>query len=177
MKFHPSSSKKFTYPEKILAFLFFFVLETMSLSDLFTYTVGDAILFTLALFLCFALLCISVHNLVILSDLECDYINAASCCEKLNYLIPIELSLHFLLTIIMLYNYHFMLLIFQGIPFLYLLNQFLKVPPGASGYYDPTQIHIRSYIKLFIRHAMIKLGFFIVFFFVYLYSLIYSLIA
>ena len=69
----------------------------------------------------------------------------------------------------MVYNYHFFLLLLQLGPFLYLVNRFLRVPPGASGYYDPTQIHNRSYIKVFIREAMVKLGFFIVFFFVYLY--------
>lgn len=143
----------------------------------FIYTAGDAVLFTIALSDCFALLCISVHNLVILSDLECDYINAASCCEKLNYLVPIELVLHGILTLGMFYNWHVFLLLLQLGPFLYLFNKFLRVPPGSSGQYDPTQIHNRSYIKVFIREAMVKLGFFIVFFFIYLYSLIYSLIA
>lgn len=138
---------------------------------------GDGTLFFLTLIECMGLLGISIFNLITLSDLECDYINAANCCGKLNKLVLPELILHGIMTVMMLYNWHTMLFILLLLPLLYLLNRFLSIPPGNIGYYDPTQIHNRTFLKLSIRETMVKLFFYVGFFFVSMYSLVYSLIT
>jgi len=138
---------------------------------------GDGTLFLISLLDCTSLLGLSVYILITLSDLECDYINAANCCIKLNRLVLPELILHGLITIAMLYNWHTILFIILLLPFMYLFNRFLSIPPGNIGLYDPTEIHNRSILKQNLREAMIKLFFYLAFFFVCLYSLIFSLIA
>jgi len=140
-------------------------------------TSGDSSLFIFALVDCVALIGISVFNLINLSDLECDYINAANCCAKLNKIVLPELIFHGVVTLGMLYNWHAILFLLLLLPFLYLLNRFVSVPVGNIGYYDPTQIHNRTFLKLSIRETMVKLFFYIGFFFVSMYSLVYSLIT
>uniref|UniRef100_A0A8C2F4J1 Uncharacterized protein n=1 Tax=Cyprinus carpio TaxID=7962 RepID=A0A8C2F4J1_CYPCA len=44
----------------------------------------EAAVFILSLVDCCALIFLSVYFIITLSDLECDYINARSCCSKLN---------------------------------------------------------------------------------------------
>ena len=72
---------------------------------------GDSTLFFFALADCVVLIGISVFNLINLSDLECDYINAANCCAKLNKLVLPELIFHGIVTLAMLYNWHTILFI------------------------------------------------------------------
>uniref|UniRef100_A0A672K7S2 Uncharacterized protein n=1 Tax=Sinocyclocheilus grahami TaxID=75366 RepID=A0A672K7S2_SINGR len=44
----------------------------------------EAAVFISSLVDCCALIFLSVYFIITLSDLECDYINARSCCSKLN---------------------------------------------------------------------------------------------
>nr|XP_042114667.1 protein cornichon homolog 4 isoform X1 [Peromyscus maniculatus bairdii] len=44
----------------------------------------EAVVFLFSLLDCCALIFLSVYFIITLSDLECDYINARSCCSKLN---------------------------------------------------------------------------------------------
>ncbi|XP_077138301.1 protein cornichon homolog 4-like [Ranitomeya variabilis] len=44
----------------------------------------EAALFIFSLIDCCALIFLAVYFIITLSDLECDYINARSCCSKLN---------------------------------------------------------------------------------------------
>lgn len=68
------------------AFFVFSLLDTGSLLFLSVYIVSGA-LFALILFM---LMLFAVHPLQIitLSDLECDYLNASQCCGKLNRVRP-----------------------------------------------------------------------------------------
>uniref|UniRef100_A0ABI7WH89 Secreted protein n=1 Tax=Felis catus TaxID=9685 RepID=A0ABI7WH89_FELCA len=47
----------------------------------------EAVVFVFSLLDCCALIFLSVYFIITLSDLECDYINARSCCSKLNKLL------------------------------------------------------------------------------------------
>ncbi|XP_018412015.1 PREDICTED: protein cornichon homolog 4 isoform X2 [Nanorana parkeri] len=66
----------------------------------------EAALFIFSLIDCCALIFLSVYFIITLSDLECDYINARSCCSKLNKWIVPELIAHTLVTVLMLVSLH-----------------------------------------------------------------------
>jgi len=52
---------------------------------------------------------------------------------------------------------------------IWLFYEYLGVPSGNMGVYDPTEIHNRSQLKTYTRDCMIHLGYCLVFFFIYLY--------
>lgn len=58
----------------------------------------------------------------------------------------------------------------------WLVYEYVSVPKGNMGVYDPTEIHNRGQLKKHMRDCMIFLGYYLVFFFVYLYCLIISLL-
>eukprot|EP00069_Balaena_mysticetus_P021059 bmy_13232T0 len=112
----------------------------------------EAVVFVFSLLDCCALIFLSVYFIITLSDLECDYINARSCCSKLNKWVIPELVGHTVVTV------------------------FIMVPSGNMGVFDPTEIHNRGQLKSHMKEAMIKLGFHLLCFFMYLYSMILALI-
>ncbi|KAK2903467.1 hypothetical protein QQF64_009436 [Cirrhinus molitorella] len=136
----------------------------------------EAAVFILSLVDCCALIFLSVYFIITLSDLECDYINARSCCSKLNKWVIPEMIAQALATVLMLVSMHW---------FVFLLNlpvaswdvyRYVKVPMGNMGVYDPTEIHNRGQLKSHMKESMIKLGFHLLCFFIYLYSMILALI-
>ncbi|XP_048968444.1 protein cornichon homolog 4 isoform X2 [Canis lupus baileyi] len=73
----------------------------------------EAVVFVFSLLDCCALIFLSVYFIITLSDLECDYINARSCCSKLNKWVIPELIGHTVITVLMLVSLHW---------FIFLLN-------------------------------------------------------
>ncbi|XP_077933959.1 protein cornichon homolog 4 isoform X3 [Halichoerus grypus] len=73
----------------------------------------EAVVFVFSLLDCCALIFLSVYFIITLSDLECDYINARSCCSKLNKWVIPELIGHTIVTVLMLVSLHW---------FIFLLN-------------------------------------------------------
>ncbi|KAL3874084.1 hypothetical protein ACJMK2_037147 [Sinanodonta woodiana] len=136
----------------------------------------DGPLFTFALLDEGALLCLVVYFIVTLSDLECDYLNATSCCDKLNYWIIPELVAQVILTSLLLVTGHVFLFIFYAACTGWLVYSFAMKPSGNIGLYDPTEIHNKMKLKVHMKENLIKMGFHLVFFFIYLYMLIYSLL-
>jgi hypothetical protein len=53
---------------------------------------SDGILFLMSLLDCGVLLGLNVWFLILLSDLECDYINASTACRKLNKFVMVRFS-------------------------------------------------------------------------------------
>uniref|UniRef100_A0A2K5I9X2 Cornichon family AMPA receptor auxiliary protein 4 n=1 Tax=Colobus angolensis palliatus TaxID=336983 RepID=A0A2K5I9X2_COLAP len=132
----------------------------------------EAVVFVFSLLDCCALIFLSVYFIITLSDLECDYINARSCCSKLNKV------RHFFAHFLALKTIHWLI-------FKYDVNKknigknkvgYIMVPSGNMGVFDPTEIHNRGQLKSHMKEAMIKLGFHLLCFFMYLYSMILALI-
>ncbi|XP_036746421.1 protein cornichon homolog 4 isoform X4 [Manis pentadactyla] len=86
----------------------------------------EAVVFVFSLLDCCALIFLSVYFIITLSDLECDYINARSCCSKLNKWIIPELIGHTIVTVLMLISLHW---------FIFLLN----LPVATWNIYRNTQ--------------------------------------
>ncbi|XP_032946840.1 protein cornichon homolog 4-like [Rhinolophus ferrumequinum] len=66
-------------------------------------------MFTFSLLHRCLLIFLSVNFIIILSVLECDYINARSCCWKLNKWVIPELIGHTTVTVFMLVSLHWFL--------------------------------------------------------------------
>lgn len=129
-------------------------------------------------------------QVIILSDLECDYLNAQTCCSKLNFWVTPKLGSHAFLAFILLIHRKFCLFIllskkkkifehflieYWGLFLLnvpgvaWLIYEKVKIPSGNLGVYDPAEIHNRGMIRKHLRDCMIYLGFYLLIFFVYLY--------
>lgn len=119
----------------------------------FTLIDTGAVLFLLIYFVSFAIfpfsrpdskLIVEMSNfqVLILSDLECDYINAQQCCSKLNFWSIPKVSAHVLVTLILLVSGHWVLFL-VNIPFVgYLLYEYKTIPRGNIGIFDPCEIHV-----------------------------------
>lgn len=111
-----------------------------------------------------------IHLQVItLSDLECDYLNAQECCTKLNAWVLPKLIAHSFLSFILILNGQWWLIIFNFPLISWMLYEFFKVPKGNLGVYDPTEIHNRGQLKKHMRDCMINLCYHLILFFIYLY--------
>lgn len=124
-----------------------------------------------------ALLFLTVYFIINLSDLECDYINATTCCRRLNVWILPEMVAHGVITVLLLFHFQWLFFLLNAPLLGWLIYRFVNKPAGNVGLYDPAEIHNRHELKLFLKEAMIKLGFHLVFFFLYLYSMIVALLA
>ena len=126
-------------------------------------------------------------QVLILSDLECDYINAQQCCSKLNFWSIPKVAAHVLVTFLLLITGHFWLFL-VNVPFVgYLIYEYYTIPRGNMGIFDPAEIHVsllvtlirkfnrnyfqnRGQIKKHMSSCMIFLGFYLLIFFIYLYK-------
>ncbi|XP_036058552.1 protein cornichon homolog 4 isoform X1 [Onychomys torridus] len=136
----------------------------------------EAVVFLFSLLDCCALIFLSVYFIITLSDLECDYINARSCCSKLNKWVTPELIGHTTVTVLMLVSLHWFIFLLNLPVATWNIYRFIMVPSGNMGVFDPTEIHNRGQLKSHMKEAMIKLGFYLLCFFMYLYSMILALI-
>lgn len=132
-------------------------------------------------------------QVITLSDLECDYLNAQQCCSKLNmvyfcfhirftkydriysislfllqWVVP-KMIAHTILTFLLLIHGQVILTLVNLPMTAWLLYEFFGVPSGNMGVYDPTEIHNRGQLKRHTRDCMVYLGYYLVFFFIYLY--------
>ncbi|XP_005106828.1 protein cornichon homolog 4 [Aplysia californica] len=136
----------------------------------------DGMLFIFALLDEGALLFLAVYFVITLSDLECDYLNARACCDKLNYWVVMELISHNVLSLLLLLSGHWILFLMYAPIGAWLTFKFVTKPSGNIGMFDPTEIHNQKHLKQYMRESLVRLGFHLVFFFVFLYWMIYSLV-
>ncbi|KAI1240537.1 hypothetical protein IHE44_0008961 [Lamprotornis superbus] len=111
-----------------------------------------------------------MESIITLSDLECDYINARSCCSKLNKWVVPEVIGHAVVTVLMLISLHWFIFLLNLPVATWNIYRYIMVPSGNMGVFDPTEIHNRGQLKSHMKEAMIKLGFHLLCFFMYLYS-------
>ncbi|KAK4824732.1 hypothetical protein QYF61_018120 [Mycteria americana] len=149
----------------------------------------ESVVFIFSLIDCCALIFLSVYfvsfssgaggrpgRIITLSDLECDYINARSCCSKLNKWVVPEVIGHAVVTVLMLISLHWFIFLLNLPVATWNIYRYIMVPSGNMGVFDPTEIHNRGQLKSHMKEAMIKLGFHLLCFFMYLYSMILALI-
>jgi len=136
----------------------------------------DGLLFIFSILDEGALLFLAVYFVITLSDLECDYLNARGCCDKLNYWVVMELISHNVLSVILLLGGHWLLFLCYAPIGCWLTFKYFTKPKGNMGLFDPTEIHNQKHLKQYMRESLVRLGFHLVFFFIFLYWMIYSLV-
>lgn len=109
------------------------------------------------------------EQIIILSDVESDYLNAQQCCSKLNIWVKPKLASHGFLVVLFLLTGHYWLCLFN-LPMLgWSCYELYTLPPGNMGIYDPTEIHNRGMVRKHLRDGILYCAFFLIFFFIYLY--------
>lgn len=137
---------------------------------------GETLLFFLVLVDNGAILFLLVYYIITLSDLECDYLNAQECCDKLNYWLLPKYIAHSFITFLLLLHGNIYLFLLNLPLFIYLSFEYLTIPQGNLGAYDPAEIHNRGQLKKHLRDVMIYIGYYLIFFFIYLYCFILALL-
>ncbi|XP_023934180.1 protein cornichon homolog 4 [Bicyclus anynana] len=137
---------------------------------------AETLLFALALIDCGAILFLLIYYIITLSDLECDYLNAQECCEKLNYWLLPKYIAHSFITFLLLFHGQILLFMLNLPMFIWTTFEYFTVPRGNLGAYDPTEINNRGQLKKHLRDVMIYIGYYLIFFFIYLYSFILALL-
>ncbi|XP_021361386.1 protein cornichon homolog 4-like isoform X1 [Mizuhopecten yessoensis] len=137
----------------------------------------DSLLFIFSVIDEGALLFLVVYFVITLSDLECDYLNATSCCSKLNKWVLPELIAQSVLAFFLLVTGHWILFLMYTPVTAWMVYKYVTKPSGNIGLYDPTEIHNRHQLKTYLKENLIKLGSHLIFFFVFLYWMIISLLT
>ncbi|XP_013172500.1 PREDICTED: protein cornichon homolog 4 [Papilio xuthus] len=137
---------------------------------------GETLLFSLSLVDCGAILFLLVYFIITLSDLECDYLNAQECCDKLNYWLLPKYIGHSFITFLLLLHGQVILFLLNLPMFIWLSFEYFTIPQGNLGAYDPAEIHNRGQLKKHMKDVMIYTGYYLIFFFIYLYCFILALL-
>ncbi|XP_072947587.1 protein cornichon homolog 4 [Epargyreus clarus] len=137
---------------------------------------AETLLFALSLIDTGAILFLLIYYIIILSDLECDYLNAQECCDKLNYWLLPKYIAHSFLSFLFLLHGQVALFVLNLPMFIWLSFEYFTVPQGNLGAFDPAEIHNRGQLKKHLRDIVIYLVYYMVFFFIYLYSFIVALL-
>lgn len=136
----------------------------------------DGLLFILSVIDEGALLFLVVYFVITLSDLECDYLNATTCCTRLNRFVLPEIIAQLALAVLLLITGHWILFLMYIPCTAWIVYLFVTKPTGNIGLYDPAEIHNRHQLKAYMRDNMIKMAVHLIFFFIFLYWMIYSLL-
>lgn len=137
---------------------------------------AETLLFSIALIDSGAILFLLVYYIITLSDLECDYLNAQECCEKLNYWLLPKYFAHSLITVLLLLHGQIILFLLNLPMLIWLTFEYFTIPQGNLGAYDPAEIHNRGQLKKHLRTVMIYIVYYLIFFFIYLYCFILALL-
>ena len=112
---------------------------------------SDVVVFLISIALDIISLFITVYFIVTLSDLECDYINARSCCEKLNKFVIPELIIKLIPSVIFLFTGHWIVLLLNLPLIVWYAYKFYKKPLAHVSYFDPAEIHNRGELKIHVN--------------------------
>jgi len=126
---------------------------------------------------CAALLFMALFYVVNLSDLECDYVNASSCCHKISKVVYPEVVAASLITVVLLLTGHYGSLAVNLPMVAWLIYRIVNKPPGNISFYDPAEIHNRQQLKGYVQESIVKLCYHMLCFFFYLYIMILALVG
>lgn len=137
---------------------------------------SETLLFAISLTACLSILFLLIYFVITLTDLECDYLNAQECCDKLNYWMLPKFIVHSFTTFILLYHFRLWLFLCNLPMFIWLTFHYLTIPTGDLGAYDPIEILNSRQLRRHMRNVLIKLAYYFVMFFMYLYCFILAIL-
>lgn len=137
---------------------------------------SETLVFAISLIACLAILFILIYFVITLTDLECDYLNAQECCDKLNFWTRPKFILQALTAVILLYHCRVFLFLCNLPMFVWLTFRYFTVPSGNLGMYDPVEIHNGRHLRAHMRDVLVKLVYYFLLFFMYLFGFILSIV-
>ncbi|KAK3923121.1 Protein cornichon-like protein 4 [Frankliniella fusca] len=137
---------------------------------------SDPLLYAMCMVETGAALFLLVYFIITLSDLECDYLNAQQCCSTLNMYVVPKMVAHLTMTALLILHWHWVLFLTALPTAVWIVYEYIKVPAGNPGVFDPTEIHNRGQLKRHMRDSLIHLGYNLLAFFMYLYCMIIALL-
>ncbi|KAJ6645905.1 Protein cornichon like 4 [Pseudolycoriella hygida] len=138
--------------------------------------IPDLLFFVVILILTGFLLFLLVYFVILLTDVESDYLNAQQCCNTLNFWVIPKVTMHTFVAILQLITGHWWLLLCNLPGVVWQIQEIYKMPRGNMGIYDPTEIHNRGMVKVHLRNCLIFLAFYLIMFFVYMYCMIQEML-
>ncbi|XP_050537977.1 protein cornichon homolog 4 [Daktulosphaira vitifoliae] len=136
----------------------------------------DIIIYAFSMLITGALLFLMVYSIITLSDLECDYLNAQECCSRLNFWVIPKIVAEVLLVLGFLSDFNWWLVLVNLPPVGWLIHEYITVPRGNTGLFDPTEIHHRGQMRTHMRNFVIFTGWYLITFFFYLYFMILTVL-
>ncbi|XP_064403486.1 protein cornichon homolog 4-like [Halichondria panicea] len=137
---------------------------------------SDILLFMVCMIDGLILMILSVYIIILLSDLECDFLNTKQGCKKLNQWVLPEMVATSVIPVLYLLLWHWFLFLLVA-PFAgYLAHRYVTLRPGSMGVYDPTEIRNRGMLARFQKEALFKIGYHVVVFVISLYGFFMALI-
>lgn len=136
----------------------------------------DVLVFLLCLLDGLLMLILSVYLIILLSDLDCDFINTKQGCKRLNQWVLPELVGTGVVPVLLFLSWHWFMFIILCPMTIYLVHRYVTLPVGSMGVYDPTEIRNRGMLTKFQKESFIKIAYHLVTFFISLYGFIVALI-
>lgn len=137
---------------------------------------SETLLFAISLVACLIILFLLIYFVITLSDLECDYLNAQECCDKLNYWTIPKYMVHTFTTFFLLYHSQLWLFLCNLPMCVWLTYLQCTIPSGNLGAYDPAEIHNSRQLKKHMKNVVINLVYYFILFFMYLYCFILAIL-
>jgi len=138
---------------------------------------GLTVAFIIAMMESLSLLFLSVFYIVTLSDLDANFINAMSCCDRLNKVVIPEVTALSLVTILYLCFGCYGMLALSLPMTLFLIYRIVRKPLNHISYYDPGEILNRNQLTGYLHEAVVKLVYHLISFFMVLFCTVNHLIG
>ncbi|XP_065200748.1 protein cornichon homolog 4-like [Planococcus citri] len=108
------------------------------------------------------LLLLEIYLVLLLSDLECDYLNPQECCLRLNACVTPRLGAQFLLISLLFISGHWWLSL-SNIPLLiWFIYEKMTVPKNNSGVYDLLEIYSRNGVQKHMLKSLLNISWLLV---------------
>ncbi|CAD6998809.1 protein cornichon homolog 4 [Ceratitis capitata] len=132
--------------------------------------------FSITLLIYGGILLLLIYYILLLADLESDYLNAQECCSRLNFWVIPKFGVQAFICILMVIDGHWIMMLVNLPMAIWLGYELRRQPKDSLGVYDPVDIHSRGLLKTHLRNCMIYLAYYFTMFFVGLYCLIIALL-
>lgn len=136
----------------------------------------EILIYAFSMLMTGALLFLMVYSIITLSDLECDYLNAQECCNRLNFWVRPKIVAQTIIVVGFLTDSNLWMALVNIPAAAWVIYEFVTIPRGNTGLFDPTEIHHRGQLKKHMRNFVIFTGWYLITFFFYLYFMILAIL-
>ncbi|XP_019864253.1 PREDICTED: uncharacterized protein LOC100638501 [Amphimedon queenslandica] len=129
----------------------------------------DTFVFTLCLLDSLIAIVLAIYHIIVLSDIQFDFVAARHGCDKLNKSVKPELMLNAFIPLILMLSGHWLLSILSSPLAIYLCYRYFNLRSSFIGLYDATVIRNGNQLINFQKESFVKIGYHLIIFFASLY--------